>query len=249
MEQLENLNVVAQELLVTPAQLKTELPVSDQVRHKVHEAREQVRSILDGRDHRLLIVVGPCSIHDVVAAEDYARRLKALADELAPHLFIVMRAYFEKPRTTVGWKGLVNDPFLNDTFHIEEGIRIARGLLLRIAEIGLPLSTEALDPISPQYLQELIAWSAIGARTTESQTASRNGIGAVVGSRLQERYRRQPRRRDQRVAIGVQAAPVPRHQPIGASVDHSHAWEPRRARGSTRGSQRSELRSRQRLRM
>ena len=148
MEQLENLNVVAQELLVTPAQLKAELPVSDQVRHKVHEAREQVRNILNGTDHRLLIVVGPCSIHDVLAAEDYAQRLKELAAELAPDLMIVMRAYFEKPRTTVGWKGLVNDPFLNDTFHIEEGIRIARRLLLRIAEIGLPLSTEALDPIS-----------------------------------------------------------------------------------------------------
>ena len=183
MEQLENLNVVAQELLVTPAQLKAELPVPEQVRHRVHEAREQVRSILNGSDHRLLIVVGPCSIHDVVAAEDYARRLKALADELAPDLLIVMRAYFEKPRTTVGWKGLVNDPFLNDTFHIEEGIRIARRLLLRIAEIGLPLSTEALDPISPQYLQELIAWSAIGARTTESQTHREmaSGLSSAVG--------------------------------------------------------------------
>jgi 3-deoxy-7-phosphoheptulonate synthase len=182
-EQLENLNVVAQELLVTPAQLKAELPVPEQVRHRVHEAREQVRNILSGSDHRLLIVVGPCSIHDVVAAEDYARRLKALADELAPDLMIVMRAYFEKPRTTVGWKGLVNDPFLNDTFHIEEGIRIARRLLLRIAEIGLPLSTEALDPISPQYLQELIAWSAIGARTTESQTHREmaSGLSSAVG--------------------------------------------------------------------
>ena len=183
MEQLENLNVVAQELLVTPAQLKAELPVPDPVRHKVHEAREQVCKILNGSDHRLLIVVGPCSIHDVTAAEDYAQRLKALADELSPNLLIVMRAYFEKPRTTVGWKGLVNDPFLNDTFHIEEGIRIARRLLLRIAEIGLPLSTEALDPISPQYLQELIAWSAIGARTTESQTHREmaSGLSSAVG--------------------------------------------------------------------
>src|SRR3954453_22257100 len=151
MDQLENLNVVAQELLIKPAQLKSELPVPEHVRHRISEARQQVRDILDGRDHRLLIVVGPCSIHDVAAAEDYAHRLKAIADELASTLLIVMRAYFEKPRTTVGWKGLVNDPHLDDTFHIEEGIRIARRLLLRIADLGLPLSTEALDPISPQY--------------------------------------------------------------------------------------------------
>ena len=183
MEQLENLNVVAQELLITPAQLKAELPIRDSVRHQVSDARQHVRNILDGTNHRLLVVVGPCSIHDVHAAEDYARRLKDLADELSSTLFIVMRAYFEKPRTTTGWKGLVNDPFLNDTFHIEEGIRIARGLLLRIAELGLPLSTEALDPISPQYLQELIAWSAIGARTTESQTHREmaSGLSSAVG--------------------------------------------------------------------
>jgi 3-deoxy-7-phosphoheptulonate synthase len=183
MEQLENLNVVAQELLVTPAQLKAELPVADEVRHQIREARQHVRNILNGTDHRLLVVVGPCSIHDVGAAEDYARRLKDLAVELAPNLFIVMRAYFEKPRTTVGWKGLVNDPFLNGTFHIEEGIRIARRLLLRIAQFGLPLSTEALDPISPQYLQDLIAWSAIGARTTESQTHREmaSGLSSAVG--------------------------------------------------------------------
>ncbi|HET6473455.1 MAG TPA: 3-deoxy-7-phosphoheptulonate synthase [Pseudomonadales bacterium] len=183
MEQLENLNVVAQELLVTPAQLKAELPVSDRVRAFVHDAREQVRNVVDGRDHRLLIVVGPCSIHDVTAAEDYAHRLKALADELSPTLLLVMRAYFEKPRTTVGWKGLVNDPHLDGSFHIEEGIRIARSLLLRIAELGLPLSTEALDPIAPQYLQELIAWSAIGARTTESQTHREmaSGLSSAVG--------------------------------------------------------------------
>jgi len=183
MEQLENLNVVAQELLVTPAQLKIELPVSDRVRTLVRDARGHVRNVLDRRDHRLLVVVGPCSIHDVTAAEDYARRLRALADELAPTLLIVMRAYFEKPRTTVGWKGLVNDPHLDDTFHIEEGIRIARQLLLRIADLGLPLSTEALDPIAPQYLQDLIAWSAIGARTTESQTHREmaSGLSSVVG--------------------------------------------------------------------
>src|SRR4051794_19262199 len=131
MDQLENLNVVAQELLVTPAELKAELPVPDHVRHQIRESRHWVRNVLEGRDHRLLIVVGPCSIHDTIAAEDYARRLKSLAGELSHSLLIVMRAYFEKPRTTVGWKGLVNDPHLDDTFHIEEGIRIARRLLLR----------------------------------------------------------------------------------------------------------------------
>lgn len=183
MDQLENLNVVAQELLVTPAQLKAELPASADVRHYVRDAREQIRRILDGRDHRLLIVVGPCSIHDVHAAEDYAARLKQLAGELSSTLMIVMRAYFEKPRTTVGWKGLINDPHLNGTFHIEAGIRIARQLLLRIAEIGVPLSTEALDPITPQYLHDLIAWSAIGARTTESQTHREmaSGLSSPVG--------------------------------------------------------------------
>jgi 3-deoxy-7-phosphoheptulonate synthase len=183
MDQLENLNVVAQELLITPAQLKAELPASPDVRHHVREAREQIRRILDGRDHRLLVVVGPCSIHDVHAAEDYAARLKQLAGEVAPSLLVVMRAYFEKPRTTVGWKGLINDPHLNDTFHIETGIRIARQLLLRIAELGLPLSTEALDPITPQYLHDLIGWSAVGARTTESQTHREmaSGLSSPVG--------------------------------------------------------------------
>jgi 3-deoxy-7-phosphoheptulonate synthase len=183
MDQLENLNVVAQELLVTPAQLKSELPVSAEIRQHVRDARQQIRRILDGSDHRLLVVVGPCSIHDVHAAEEYARNLKRLADEVAPSLLVVMRAYFEKPRTTVGWKGLINDPYLNDTFHIEAGMRIARELLLRIAQLGLPLSTEALDPISPQYLHDLIAWSAIGARTTESQTHREmaSGLSSPVG--------------------------------------------------------------------
>ncbi len=183
MNKLDNLNVVAQELLVTPSQLKLELPASIEVREHVAESRAQIGRILEGRDHRLLVVVGPCSIHDVHAAMDYAQRLKGLADELSSDLLVVMRAYFEKPRTTVGWKGLINDPYLNDTFHIESGIRIARQLLLHIAELGLPLSTEALDPITPQYLQDLIAWSAIGARTTESQTHREmaSGLSSPVG--------------------------------------------------------------------
>ena len=136
----------------------------------VQQARQTIFDILDRKDHRLFVVVGPCSIHDPQAAIDYAHRLKELAPKLADTLFLVMRVYFEKPRTSIGWKGLINDPHLDDSFQIEEGLRIGRKLLLDIADLGLPTSTEALDPISPQYLQDLIAWSAIGARTTESQT-------------------------------------------------------------------------------
>jgi 3-deoxy-7-phosphoheptulonate synthase len=182
-QQLENLNVLAQEILCTPDKLKADLPVSEDIRQSVREARRVVRAILDGVDHRLLVVVGPCSIHDPKAALEYARRLRVLASSVDDTLFVVMRAYFEKPRTTVGWKGLINDPYLNDTFRIEDGLRIARTLLLDISALGLPLSTEALDPITPQYLQDLIAWSAIGARTTESQTHREmaSGLSSAVG--------------------------------------------------------------------
>jgi len=180
---IENVNVEAQEVLITPAQLKRELPMSDKARAVVASSRQTIRNILDRKDHRLFIVVGPCSIHDVDAAHDYAKRLKKLADEVSDTLFIVMRVYFEKPRTTVGWKGLINDPYLNDTFKIEDGLHIGRKLLLDISEMGLATSTEALDPISPQYLQDFIAWSAIGARTTESQTHRElaSGLSSAVG--------------------------------------------------------------------
>ncbi|MDH3412942.1 MAG: 3-deoxy-7-phosphoheptulonate synthase [Gammaproteobacteria bacterium] len=183
MTQLENLNIEAHEVLVTPEQLKAKLPVSEKVRERVLVARDTVHNILARIDKRLLMVVGPCSIHDTAAAKDYAQRLAQLANELNDRLFIVMRAYFEKPRTTTGWKGLINDPHLDDTFRVAEGLEIARTLLLEIAEMGLPLSTEALDPISPQYLQDLIAWSAIGARTTESQTHREmaSGLSSAVG--------------------------------------------------------------------
>ncbi|MEC7729316.1 MAG: 3-deoxy-7-phosphoheptulonate synthase, partial [Pseudomonadota bacterium] len=145
--------------------------------------RQAIYDIMDGKDHRLFVVVGPCSIHDVEAARDYAARLKKLADEVSDTLLIVMRVYFEKPRTTVGWKGLINDPHLNDTFDIEQGLHIGRRLLLDINELGLPAATEALDPISPQYLQDTIAWSAIGARTTESQTHREmsSGLSMAIG--------------------------------------------------------------------
>lgn len=180
---LENINVLAQEVLTTPQCLKGELPVTESAGTTVHAARTAVHRILDGQDHRLLVVVGPCSIHDTEAARDYARRLKTLAAEVSDTLFLVMRAYFEKPRTTVGWKGLVNDPHLDDSFKIADGLRIARKLLLEISEMGVPLATEALDPITPQYLQDLISWAAIGARTTESQTHREmaSGLSCAVG--------------------------------------------------------------------
>lgn len=180
---ISDLNVESNIALITPEQLKEKLPLSDTARKTVSEGRQIVRDILDGKDHRLFIVIGPCSIHDLKAAHEYADRLKALADELSDTLYIIMRVYFEKPRTTVGWKGLINDPYLDDSFKIEDGLHIGRQLLLELAEKGLPTATEALDPISPQYLQDLISWSAIGARTTESQTHREmaSGLSSAVG--------------------------------------------------------------------
>ena len=181
--QLENLNVEQQEVLITPEQLKARLPVSEDVREAVNGYREIVRNIVDRKDPRLLVVVGPCSIHDVDAAKEYAQRLKVLADDVADQVFVVMRAYFEKPRSTVGWKGLINDPHFDDSFKVAEGLHIGRQLLLELSQMGLPLATEALDPITPQYMQDLISWSAIGARTTESQTHREmaSGLSCPVG--------------------------------------------------------------------
>jgi 3-deoxy-7-phosphoheptulonate synthase len=180
---VDNINVISQEILISPAKLKQELPISDSASQTVTSGRAVIRNILDRQDHRLLVVIGPCSIHDPQAAMDYARRLKQLSAEVGDTLFIVMRVYFEKPRTTTGWKGLINDPYLNDSFKIQEGLHVGRRLLLDIAELGLPAATEALDPISPQYLQDLISWSAIGARTTESQTHREmaSGLSSAVG--------------------------------------------------------------------
>ena len=183
MPNLYNINVAALEVLPTPEEIKQRLPLSETVANAVFQARETIKRILDRQDPRLFAVVGPCSIHDVVAARDYARRLKALADEVQDTLFLVMRVYFEKPRTTVGWKGLINDPRMDDTFRIDEGLQVARDLLLELAELGLPAGTEALDPIIPQYIHDLIAWTAIGARTTESQTHREiaSGLSTPVG--------------------------------------------------------------------
>jgi 3-deoxy-7-phosphoheptulonate synthase len=182
-DQLNNLHVNSEQILITPQALKQALPVSEHVLSVIQQSRQVIADIIHRRDHRLLVVCGPCSIHDIEAARDYAHHLKQLQQELADSLYIVMRVYFEKPRTTVGWKGLINDPRLDGSFNIEAGLHIARQLLLELAEMELPLATEALDPISPQYLAELISWSAIGARTTESQTHREmaSGLSMPVG--------------------------------------------------------------------
>lgn len=180
---LDNLRISSQETLVTPRELKAKLPLTESIAESVQAGRNAVQNILDRKDHRLMVVVGPCSIHDTKAAMEYAHKLQKLSEKVSDSLLLVMRVYFEKPRTTVGWKGLINDPYLDDSFKIQDGLHIGRKLLLDVAELGLPTSTEALDPISPQYLQDLISWSAIGARTTESQTHREmaSGLSSAVG--------------------------------------------------------------------
>jgi 3-deoxy-7-phosphoheptulonate synthase len=180
---LENLNIVALDVMPSPAEIHERLPVSETAAETVYKGRETIKRILDRKDPRLFVVTGPCSIHDAVAGYDYARRLKTLAEEVADTLFLVMRVYFEKPRTSVGWKGFINDPRMDDSFHIEEGMEKARAFLLQVAELGLPAATEALDPIAPQYLGDLISWTAIGARTSESQTHREmaSGLSTPVG--------------------------------------------------------------------
>ena len=177
---LENSNIASIQRLVTPQQFKKQFPVNDSISAHVEQSRLTLRNILDRKDKRLIVIVGPCSVHDTKAAIDYAKRLAKLADELKDDLFIVMRVYFEKPRTTVGWKGLINDPYLDGSFQIEKGMSIGRQLMIDINELGLPIANEALDPIAPQYMQDLISWSAIGARTTESQTHREMASGLSV---------------------------------------------------------------------
>ena len=183
MQPTENLNIEAFETLPTPEEVHARLPLSEAAARTVVEGRRTLERILDRKDPRLFVVLGPCSIHDPVAGADYARRLRALAEEVADTLYLVMRVYFEKPRTSTGWKGYINDPRMDDTFHIEEGLQKARAFLLQVNELGLPAGTEALDPIAPQYLGDLIAWTAIGARTSESQTHREmsSGLSTPVG--------------------------------------------------------------------
>ncbi len=181
--ELSDINIIDERILITPDALKEKLPLSEDSRRFIRESRQTVADIIHKRDHRLLVVCGPCSIHDVEAAKEYAKRLKALSEELSDQLYIVMRVYFEKPRTTVGWKGLINDPHLDGSFDIEHGLHVGRKLLVDLAEMNIPLATEALDPISPQYLADTFSWAAIGARTTESQTHREmaSGLSMPIG--------------------------------------------------------------------
>lgn len=183
MRQIQDLHVATTKELIAPRVLKEELRVDEPIAQTVVDARQTVREILSGTDRRLLCLVGPCSIHDPDAALDYAERLVKLRPAVEDRLFLVMRVYFEKPRTTVGWKGLINDPHMDDSCDMEAGLRIARRLLIDINRLGLPAGTEMLDPITPQYIADLISWTAIGARTTESQTHREmaSGLSMPVG--------------------------------------------------------------------
>lgn len=180
---INNVHISSEKVLVTPQELKVELPLSKSASEFVLNARKTVADIIHKRDNRVLIVAGPCSIHDLKSAKEYALKLKRLHDELQDQFYILMRVYFEKPRTTVGWKGMINDPNMDESFDVEKGLRLARELMIYLADLGLPVATEALDPISPQYMSELITWSAIGARTTESQTHREmaSGLSMPVG--------------------------------------------------------------------
>ncbi|HDN2513324.1 3-deoxy-7-phosphoheptulonate synthase [Providencia stuartii] len=180
---LNNVNIQDEQVLITPESLKEKYPLSHSNLHAIATSRQVIADIIHQRDPRLLVVCGPCSIHDVDAAIEYGERLQKLAEELSDSLYIVMRVYFEKPRTTVGWKGLISDPFMDGSFQMEKGLHIARDLLTNLVNMGLPLATEALDPNNPQYLGDLFSWSAIGARTTESQTHREmaSGLSMPVG--------------------------------------------------------------------
>lgn len=183
MQQTQDLHVVETRPLVSPALLHHELPMTDEAAALVSAARDRIRHILYNEDRRLLVIVGPCSVHDVDAAYEYGQKLVNLRHELSGQLEIIMRVYFEKPRTNVGWKGLINDPHLDGSYDINTGLRLARKLLLDLAHLGLPSATELLDPVTPQYIADVIAWTAIGARTTESQTHREmaSGLSMPIG--------------------------------------------------------------------
>jgi 3-deoxy-7-phosphoheptulonate synthase len=182
-QRTENLNIASLDLMPSPDEVKSRLPLTETAANTVVKGRRTLEAILEGKDQRLFVVVGPCSIHDPVAGLDYARRLVRLAEELSDVLYLVMRVYFEKPRTSVGWKGFINDPYMDDSFRIDVGMEKARRFLLDVNELGIPAGTEALDPIAPQYYGDLIAWTAIGARTSESQTHREmsSGLSTPVG--------------------------------------------------------------------
>ncbi len=181
--QTDDLRITSEKELASPEQVLNDLPITERASDTVYKTRKAIYRILDNKDKRMLVVIGPCSIHDPSAALEYADKLKPLIDELSDQLLIVMRVYFEKPRTTVGWKGLINDPDLDDSCHINKGIHIARNLLLSLSDMGIPAGTEYLDLISPQYIADLVSWGAIGARTTESQGHRElaSGLSCPVG--------------------------------------------------------------------
>lgn len=182
-KKVENVNLYSFEPIKTAKEVKVAYPHNEKTLSSVFEGREAIEKILKGEDKRIFAIVGPCSIHNTASAINYAKNLKELQDKVSDKILLVMRVYFEKPRTTVGWKGLINDPYINGTFDIQEGLSRARQLMLNIAEIGLPIATEALDPLTPQYLNDLVTWNAIGARTTESQTHREmaSGLSGSVG--------------------------------------------------------------------
>ncbi len=183
MKPTDDVRIAWTKVVLPPVFLEEEMPMTERASATIFQARAEISNILQGRDHRLLVVVGPCSIHDTKAAREYATLLKAAIDELSADLRIVMRVYFEKPRTTIGWKGLINDPHLDQSFKINDGLRLARHLLLDLAEMGVPAGTEFLDMIIPQYLASLVSWGAIGARTTESQVHRElsSGLSCPIG--------------------------------------------------------------------
>jgi len=183
MHQTDDLRITGIKEISSPEVVCNELPISETAAKTVFETRQSIYRILKNEDDRLMVIIGPCSIHDPEAAIEYATRLKKVADELSGELLIIMRVYFEKPRTTVGWKGLINDPGLDDSYHINKGVRLARELLLKLSNMGIPAGTEYLDLISPQYISDLVAWGAIGARTTESQGHRElaSGLSCPVG--------------------------------------------------------------------
>ena len=181
--QTDDLRITAIKEIASPQKVFEDLPITENAAQTVYSARQAMYKILNNEDDRLVVVIGPCSIHDPDAAMEYARRLKTISDQVSGELLVIMRVYFEKPRTTVGWKGLINDPDLDDSYHINKGVRIARDLLLKISDMGIPAGTEFLDLISPQYISDLVSWGAIGARTTESQGHRElsSGLSCPVG--------------------------------------------------------------------
>lgn len=182
-QDISNINIESIQPLMTPNMLKHEIPVDDNTLEKILKYRADIINVLNGKDNRMLLVVGPCSVHDPKAIIDYAQRLKQLSDQVQQNILVVMRVYFEKPRTTLGWKGLINDPELNNSFDINQGLVLARQILYKINQIGLPVATEFLDAIIPQYISDLISWAAIGARTSESQIhrSLSSGLSIPVG--------------------------------------------------------------------